>query len=234
MLTGLAEEQAGLFTAAQARMIGVRRSQLLDLVGRHTIERVRHGVYLISGAPVDQWTRIRAAWLALSPERSAADRLAGDDPDAVVTGRSAAHLLDLGDVEADRIEFTATDRRRASDPDVVIRRGRLARSDWTVRAGLPVTTPGKTVAMLAADGLDLGHLAGVTRDAMLRYDVPAAILAAALDGSARRYSYRTGEELADHLLRLAGAPRSAVDLAAAVLPQVRPLPLPGPAKADRG
>lgn len=47
----LAEEQGGLFTAAQARTAGARRPQLADLLHAGTIDRVQHGIYRLTGTP---------------------------------------------------------------------------------------------------------------------------------------------------------------------------------------
>jgi len=214
VLLGLAEDQSGLITSAQARLAGAARPQLLALADRGVLDRVQHGVYQLSGSPVDRWTDIRAAWLAIAPDRTAGDRLAGDDPQGVVSHRSAALLLDLGDIDADRIEFTCESRRRTRNPAVTIHRGHLSRSDWTVREGLPVTTPVTTVQMLAATGLDLEHLAGIIRDTILRHDVPVADLGPVLDESARKYGYPDGNSLVQSLLKIVGIPSSTVDLAA--------------------
>lgn len=213
-LVGLAETQAGLFTAAQAQTVGARRPQLVDLVNRGVIERLLHGVYQLSGSPVDQWTSMRAAWLSLAPARTAADRLASD-PEGVISHRSAALLLGLGDLDADRIEITIDTRRRTRNTDVLIHRGHLDHGDWIAYEGLPVTTPARTVATLALTGLDAGHLATMARDALLRHDVPTQQLADALDPAARRYDYRSGDELLDDLLHQVGVPSSAVDVVAA-------------------
>lgn len=213
-LLSLAEGQGGLITAAQARLAGAARPQLLGLLDRGVLDRVQHGVYQLSGSPVDRWTDARAAWLAIAPERTAGDRLAGDNPGAVLSHRSAAVLLDLGDIAADQIEFTCYGRRRTRNPAVQIHRGHLSRSDWIVREGLPVTTPTKTVQVLAHAGLDLGHLAGLVRDTILRHDVPLDELAHALDESARKYGYPDGNSFVHSLLQTVAVPVSSVDLAA--------------------
>ena len=213
-LVAVAEGQGGLFTTAQAERAGASRPQLVDLVAAGTLERVQHGVYQLSGSPVDRWTRTRAAWLSLAPEQTVAERLA-DDPRGVISHRSAALLLGLGDLDADRVEVTVTARRRTRNPDVLIHRGHVSRDDWQVRAGLPVTTPVHTLATLAMAGIDAGHLASMARDVMLRHDVPARQLVAALEPAAARYHQSGGANLLDDLLGQAGAPVSAVDLAAA-------------------
>jgi hypothetical protein len=212
-LLGFAEDQGGLVTAAQARQAGATRPQLLRLVESGVLDRLQHGIYQLSGSPIDRWTDIRAAWLAIAPDQTAADRLASDDPQGVVSHRSAALLLNLGDVDADQIEFTTNGRRRTRNSAVKIHYGHLERSDWDVREGLPVTTPDKTVQMLATAGMDLGHLAGIVRDSVLRYDIPLNTLERALDAPAKKYGYRDGRSLLQSLLQTARVPTSTVDLA---------------------
>lgn len=208
-LAGLAETQAGMFTAAQAQQLGAQRPQLARLADHGIIERLLHGVYQLSGTPVDQWTHTRAAWLALCPERTTTDRLTRD-PDGVISHRSAAHLLGLGDLDADRIEITLDRRHRTRNPDVLIHRGHIGHADWIVHAGLPVTTPSKTVGTLASTGLDTGHLATITRDALLHHEIPTDALIEALAPAAHRYGHTSGTTLLDDLLQQAGAPTSAV------------------------
>jgi hypothetical protein len=64
--------------------------------------------------------------------------------------------------------------------------------------------------------MDLGHLAGIARDAMLRYDVTAAELAGAIGRSATRYGYPSGRALLNELVTIAGVPLGAIDLVAAI------------------
>lgn len=86
-----------------------------------------------------------------------------------VSHRSAARLLDLGVVAADVPEFIS-DRRIQTRADVIVRvrSGGLKRSDWMVHDGFAVTTPAHTVADLAADQMDGGHLGRIASDAIER------------------------------------------------------------------
>jgi hypothetical protein len=72
------------------------------------------------------------------------------------------------------------------------------------------------VGDLAAAGIDRGHLATIVRDAMLKHNVDPERLAAALARYARRYGMGTGDGrgLVSVMLKEAGVPRSAVDVAA--------------------
>lgn len=209
----LAEEQGGLFTAAQARIAGARRPQLADLLHAGAIERVQHGIYRLSGVPGDRWESARAAWLALCPEASASERLS--DPagsGGVLSHRTAARMFDLGDIDADRIDLTTPTPRTTRNPEVSLHTAALSRGQWILQAGLPVTRPEVIVADLAAAGTDVEHLATITRDAALKHNVGTSALAAALAPHARAHGHADGNDFLAHLLNLAGAPGPAVDV----------------------
>lgn len=209
----LAEEQGGLFTAAQARTAGARRPQLADLLHAGTIDRVHHGIYRLTGTPTDPWEPARAAWLALAPERSASDRLQDPaGPGGVISHRTAAQMLNLGDIDADRIDLTTPTARTTRNLDVALHTANLTRDQWTLHAGLPVTTPEATITDLTATGTDLGHLATITRDAALKHNIDTPSLEAALDPHASAHGYTDGRQLLAHLIKTAGAPAATVDV----------------------
>lgn len=164
-LMAVTEAQQGYFTRAQAYRLGVDDSGLQRGVLNGTIERLDHGVYRISGAGYDPNQRLRVAWLRLAPELSPRERTAR--PHLWVSHRSAAVLFDLGVVIADVPEFIS-DRRLQSRSDVKIRvrTGGLDRDSWTVHDGFAVTTPARTVADLANDHMDGGHLGRIVSDAL--------------------------------------------------------------------
>ncbi len=207
--------QDGLFTAAQARNLGASRAQLHALAAAGTIERVQHGVYHLVGTPVDRWVSLRAAWMAVDPERSTDDRLTDPvGPGAVVSHRSAAQLLGLGEVDADVMEMCVPRRRDTRNPAVRLRIAQIDSRDWFIREGLPVTTPAATVGMLAQDLTDAGHLGAVARDSVLRYDVDVDELGRRLAPSAKRYGYDDVEDMLEQTLLAAGTPVPSVDLSA--------------------
>ena len=112
------------------------------LIADGALEDVRGAarIYRLTGAPVDpDRDPIRAAWLQLGDATDPGSRLR--TPDAVVAGRSAALVLDLGDLQADTHEFYVTRRRqpRRSDLRLQLRRS-LPADDWSIRDGLPVCT----------------------------------------------------------------------------------------------
>lgn len=208
-LADLATGQWGLFTTAQARAVGVSPQQLARLSDRGIVERLRHGAYRISGAPMEREEQLRAAWLMIEPAVTADDRLNQKQP-AVVSHKSAAELHGLGDVDADVMEFIVARRKQSRLTDVRYRVAALIPEQWTLIDGLPVTTILATIEDLAADHLDGGHLAGIVRDAVTtgRLDPDEAV--AALRPYAHNYGYPLGDgsALLDRFLEEAGIPDS--------------------------
>jgi len=163
----IADAQRGYFTRAQAAEEGVDDMRLQRAVANGSVERLAHGVYRITGTGHDPHQALRVAWLRLSPDDPPRERT--HRPHMWVSHRSAARLLDLGVVAADVPEFIS-DRRIQTRADVIVRvrSGGLKRSDWMVHDGFAVTTPAHTVADLAADQMDGGHLGRIASDAIER------------------------------------------------------------------
>jgi hypothetical protein len=163
----IADAQKGYFTRAQATKEGVDDMWLQRAVRNGSIVRLDHGVYRITGAGHDPHQTLRTAWFRLSPDESPRQRT--QRPYLWVSHRSAARLLDLGVVAADVPEFIS-DRRVQTRADVTIRvrTGGVERSDWMVSDGFAVTTPARTIADLATDRMDGGHLGRIASDALDR------------------------------------------------------------------
>ncbi len=214
-LADIGSEQWGLVTTAQARVAGVTTQQIARMAKAGDLVRLSHGVYRLAGSPVDRHEDLRVAWLGLEPARLAAERLTDDLLD-VVSHRSAAVIHQFGDLDADVMEFTVGRRRQTRRDDVRIYRGTVPRDEVLLVEGLPTTSALRTVGDLAAAGIDRGHLATIVRDAMLKHNVDPERLAAALARYARRYGMGTGDGrgLVSVMLKEAGVPRSAVDVAA--------------------
>lgn len=167
-LSPLAAGQWGMATAAQARELGVSRVDLNRLIHDGSLERVDAAarVYRLSGSPPDpDLDGLRAAWLQLGDGISTARRLR--EPDAVVSHRSAAAALGLGDLLADVHEFYSPVRRRPRRGDIRIRvRAALPPGAWRVVGGLPVTTAARVVTDLLADREDESAIARVVQDGL--------------------------------------------------------------------
>lgn len=191
----LASEQWGLVTTAQAAAGGASPKMMARWASGGAMERLAHGVYKLAGTVYDPREDLRVAWLTLDPKRLAAERIAAESVDAVVSHRSAARLHELGDLEADVHQFTVKKRKQSRRTDVRIRQKSegIDRNSWTLLGGLPVTTVLTTIVDLAADGTDGGHLAGVVRDAIATAAVDLTKLSEALRPYAHRYGAQTGD-----------------------------------------
>lgn len=206
VLAGLSSAQWGLFTSSQAAARGVSRLDLSRLAEAGLLERVTHGVYRDAGAAGDEFEGLRSAWLAIVPKVDASARLQALADDAVVSGTSAAWLHGIGDLRADRHEFTCSVRRQTQRQEVRIVTRPIATADVTVRHGLPVTTVERTIADLVADRVDLSLVAKVLGDAMRTGSVDLENVAHRLAPLAARNGCPAGDgqSLLDRLLRLAG------------------------------
>ena len=206
MLGELSSAQWGLITSGQAARRGVSRLDLSRLADAGLLERVSHGVYRDAGAAPDEFDGLRTAWLAIEPKADAEVRLADLPGTAVASGASAAYLHGIGDLRADRYEFTTPVRRQSQRPGVHFTVSSLDRSQITVRQGLPVTTVERTLADLIASRTDLTHVASALGDALRRGGIDLEELARMLGALAARNGLKKddGAGFVDRLLKLAG------------------------------
>jgi predicted transcriptional regulator of viral defense system len=200
----IAEMQDGLVTTSQAVRSGVPRLSLARLAESEDLERLTHGVYRVRGADEDEYTDLRAAWLAVDPGRTAAERAADLVHPIVVSHRSAAAVHGIGNLYADRHELTASVRKQSRRSDVVIHRADVPRSDITIARGMLVTTIERTLADLARTEPELGDVADALAGAHHRGTVDLERLAPMLDAAARRHGSRTGAELLERMLEMRG------------------------------
>jgi predicted transcriptional regulator of viral defense system len=201
----LAQDQWGLVTAQQGRAAEVSRLSVNRLVDDGALERVAPGVYRVVGAPPDpDLDALRAAWLQLNPAPVTEQRRR--QPDAVVSHRSAAVTLRLGDLLPDVHEFYVTVRRQLRRSDVRTRlRQALPRSDWRVVDGLPVTTAARTVADLLADREDESAVSRIVQDALRANLLSREELEVRVVGHVRAYGALSVREFVDSLTGASGS-----------------------------
>lgn len=202
-----AADQWGLITTRQASELGIDRTTLTRLVDIGLLESPARGVYLIpAAAGAASHLPERAAWLRLAPARPAWQRQPLDDDSGVLSHRTAAQIHGLGDLLADRVEFTVPRRRATRDTQVRFHVAQLEGGDVTTVEGLPVTTAERTVVDLLAARVDGGHVGDVLADALRRNQVQLDELAPRVAGYAARYGVRgrDGRQLLDDLLEQAG------------------------------
>ena len=153
-LQSLAASQWGLFTAAQARELGIQRNQVARLVKRRLVESVDYGVYRFSSGYEASHTDLKAAWLSLYPKKTAYERMAEQPLDAVVRGRTAAFLHDLGDFYPTPFSFAVSKRRQTRRDNIHCLLEEVDPQDIVFVDSLPVTSVEKTIADLIREGED--------------------------------------------------------------------------------
>lgn len=175
----LAESQAGYFTAQQVLAAGMDRSTLRHHArpgGRY--ERVRRGLYRIRHFPSSPHEHVVAAWLSL--------RGAG----AVVSYESALELYDLSDVIPSAVHFSLPRSKRGQRPRPGVRLHTLERPPGPAEvrrmAGVPVTSPERTIVDALEAGTQLEQIELAVRQALDRgLTTPRRLRAAASSRSAR-------------------------------------------------
>lgn len=202
----ISQDQWGLVTRRQAELAGVPPATL----GRVTtdgdvLERVAHGVYRLTGAPLPDHLDLRAAWLQLAPEAPAWERR----PDqGVVSHRSAATLYGVSHLPADAHDFTLPKRRQSRRPDVRLHQRHLQDNEWINLRGLLVTRPSRIASDFLYDREDAEAVGQLIADAIRgAYDHPGTF-ADSLAPHAARFGLRKddGLGLLRWLLDLVGDP----------------------------
>lgn len=207
-LADLAEEQWGLITRRQALMAGVPRNTLGRMVAdRSVLERVTQGVYRIVGAPPADHLGLRAAWLALAPDVPAWERTAAQ---GVVSHRSAAALWGLGDLPADRHEFTVGKGVQTRREDVRLHHRSMSDGEWIVVGGLPVTMPARIASDLLHERTDPEAVARIVVEAIRKVNDYPGSFADSLAPHAMHFGLRRGDGLGllRWLLDLVGDPET--------------------------
>jgi predicted transcriptional regulator of viral defense system len=164
-LGDLTASQWGMVTTAQATARGISRLQLSRLADDGQLERVGHGIYRDMGAPAERFDGLKVAWLSLNPKLTVHERMQAKPADAVVSGPTASHLLDLGDLVPEPYQFTVPARRQTQRDSLVFRVRKLPASSVTIREGLPVTTTEQTIADLIDERQDMSLVADVFAEA---------------------------------------------------------------------
>ena len=206
-LSVIAEDQWGLLTRQQARATGIARATLERLVSSSLLERVSHGVYRLAGAPTPDHMELRGAWLRLAPATLRWQRVLEQ---GVVSHRSAAAMYGVGDLPADRHEFTVPTRRQSRRPDVRFHVRPHGPGPWIDLRGLPVTRPSRIASDLLLDHEDPEAVAHIVAQSIRDvYDYPGTF-AETLAPHAARFGLRRGDGLAllEWLLGLAGYPNT--------------------------
>lgn len=135
-LFALAQAQHGVVAARQLLTLGISRGRISTLTARGWLRPAHRGVYLV-GPVHGPRARLIAATLA-----------GGDG--AVLSHRSAAELWGIGPALHGAVSVTLVGRSARSRDGITVHAARrLGAEDATVREGIPVTAPARTVLDLA-------------------------------------------------------------------------------------
>ncbi len=189
-----AEEQWGLVTRRQLESVAIPATTIDRLTASDSVlERVAHGVYRLVGSPTPDHLELRAAWLQLAPSVPTWERTPAQ---GVVSHRSAAALYGVGQLPADRHDFTLTLRRQSRRLDVRLHRRPLTEVEWIRLWGLPVTRPARIASDLLHDHEDPGAVAQIIVDSIqLAFDYPGTF-ALSLSPHAARFGLRRNDGIA--------------------------------------
>jgi predicted transcriptional regulator of viral defense system len=178
-LYGVAEAQAGYFTAEQAVEAGMDRSTLAHHArpgGRY--ERVRRGLYRLRHFPTSQHEHVMATWLPL--------RGAG----AVVSHVSALELYGLSDLIPDAVHVSVPRAKRGQRPRPGVRIHTVGEpiepSDVRSVDGVLVTSPERTIVDCLESGVQPDQVRLAIRQALDRGLTTQRRLSHAATGHARR------------------------------------------------
>lgn len=176
-LFATATEQAGYFTAAQARAAGYSWPLLSYHAKRGRFVRVARGLYRLRDYPSSPREELIAAWLRLAP-------------DAAISHDSALDVLDLSDIIPGSIHLTVPRARRRlarqSGVSTHTTTRPLGSADVFTREGLRMTTPARTIVDVAESGAAPEQVIEAIRQAIERgLTTPARLRAAARSRGSR-------------------------------------------------
>lgn len=203
-LENLAASQWGLFTTAQAQGFHLLRNQVSRMVDSGKVEPMGYGVYRFTAGAETGFAEIKAAWLLVYPKEFAYDRLRKRPYDAVVAGRTAAAMHDIGDFYASPYTFAVSERKQTNRDDMRYLQRSIDDKDIVFIDDLPVTSVERTVADLVKSGEDPDHVDKLMRDASGKsgHVFDRARLSELLSPLASRNGYekRDGESFAADLI----------------------------------
>jgi hypothetical protein len=158
-LQGIAENQWGMVTVAQAQKQGIERVVLSRLASKRILQRVRQGVYTFTIGVISATDEIRAEWLALRPADSYLDRVSDFLEDAIVCGETAAWLHGGADFFPSPFEFSIKQDTQKRQLRLRKRKNPINPVDTVFVSGLPVLSIKATVEDLISNSVDLDQIA---------------------------------------------------------------------------
>jgi very-short-patch-repair endonuclease len=155
LIAELASGTHGVVTRAGLTAAGLTGEQIKTRLRRGSLIRIHPGVYRVGHAAPSAHASFIAAVVACGEG-------------AVLSGRAAAWLLGLVPGRAPTPEVTCPTERRLEEVKTRRARDGIPRQELTVVAGIPTTSPARTLVDLAAD-LSEAALARACHEAGVRY-----------------------------------------------------------------
>jgi predicted transcriptional regulator of viral defense system len=146
-----ATEQSGYFTAAQALGIGYSYAAQKFHADHANWLRVDRGIYRLPEWPPGEHDSL-VRWTLWSRGRG------------VVSHETALAVHELGDVSPPTVDLTVPRNFRPKAPGVRLHRGDLPDADVQGRQGFRITTPLRSLLDVAANNLEIDHLATAIAD----------------------------------------------------------------------
>lgn len=149
VIAEIGTRQHGVVSAPQLRRLGIGEGVIRTRLGARRLHRVHRGVYAVGHSALSPEGRYLAAVLAMGGPTGMAGSILSYWR-AAVSHRSAAVLWGLLSAKAGPVDVVVDNRGgRSKRPGIRIHRPRLLLpSQVTLRQGIPVTTPGRTISDL--------------------------------------------------------------------------------------
>ncbi len=149
----IAENQAGYFTASQAQEVGFSWERLSYYATTGRFSRVQRGIYRLVQFPGSPYEDLFVAWLKVGLE-------------AVISHESALYLYGLSDVLPSKIHVIMPRTGSRRREGIQLHTNRLNPGDVTLREGLRVTSPARTILDVAASGVAEEQIRKAVREAI--------------------------------------------------------------------
>ena len=153
LLFRLGTEQAGYFSAAQAKHLGYSYQAQAHHVEAGNWVRVERGVFRLTDWVAGVHDEF-AMWTLWSRGK------------AIVSHESALAVHGIGEFESSRIHLTVSRNFRMTDPVLALHRVELPETDIEQRVGFRITTPQRTIIDVASQSPDEEQLARAIEQAV--------------------------------------------------------------------
>lgn len=192
-LQSLSASQWGMFSSAQAQETCVGRTQISRMLSDGRLEKCAPGVYRFTSGEETPFAEIKAYWLAVFPKETAFSRIQKAHPDAVVAGRTAAYMHQMGDMYATPYTFIVEKRKQTRSQVISYQTWQIEECDIEIIEGLPATKVERTIADLIRLKEEQSLLDGVIKDAVQAKAIDSHRLAELLAPLAARNGYGRGD-----------------------------------------